>query len=190
MADTATTTTGALALPETGTYSVDPVHSSVEFVARHLIGSKVRGRFTRFSGTVTIAEPPEASSLEAEADAASVETGEERRDQHLRSGDFFDLEQYPHLTLRSTGLRHVGGNDWKLQTELTVHGVTRPVEFHLEYLGSGPGMTPGSAVAAFSASAEIDRRDFDVSFSGALDSGGLIVGNKVRIELEVEAVKE
>lgn len=176
-------------LPPAGTYVVDPAHSSVTFVARHLVGSKVRGQFHSFSGTVTIAEPPEASSVVAEVEADSISTGVDQRDEHVRSADFLDKEHHPKFTLTSTGLTHTAGAEWKLGTELTVRGITRPVDFELEFLGSGPGMAPGSVAAAFSAAAEVDRRDFDVSFAGALDTGGLLVGNKVRIELEVEAIK-
>jgi len=179
-----------LTLPATGTYQVDPVHSSVNFVARHLVGSKVRGRFTDFSGTVVIADPIESSSVTAEVAVASVDTGNEQRDGHLRSGDFFDIEAHPTVTLKSTGLEHVDGAEWKLTADLTVRGVTKPVVFDLEYLGAGPGMAPGVEVVAFSASTDIDRRDFGVSFSGTLDNGGLIVGNKVHLELEIEANRQ
>ena len=191
MASIATTTTSeTTALPVAGTYTIDQIHSTVGFVARHLVGAKVRGKFTEFSGTITVAEVPEASSVEAEVAVASVETGQEQRDAHLRSGDFFEAESFPKLTLRSTGLTRTGGDEYLLHTELTVRGVTRSVDFDLAYLGSGPGMAPGSVVAAFEASAEIDRRDFGVSFGGALDNGGVIVGNKVRIELDIEAHKQ
>lgn len=190
MSDVAPETTDVSVLPPPGTYQVDPAHSTVAFVARHLIGSKVRGQFRTFSGTLTIADPPESSSVEAEADASSIDTGVEQRDQHLRSGDFLEQEAHPKVTLKSTGLRHVGGADWELDADLTIRGVTRPVTFDLEYLGTGPGMAPGSQVAAFSASYDFDRRDFGVSFSAALDTGGLVVGNKVRIELEIEAARQ
>ena len=174
-------------LPAAGTYEIDQIHSTVGFVARHLVGAKVRGRFSDFSGTITIAEVPEQSSVQAEVVVGSVETGQEQRDAHLRSGDFFEAESFPNLILRSTGLTRSGDNEYVLHADLTVRGVTKPVDFDLTYLGSGPGMAPGSVVAAFEASAEIDRRDFGVSFGGAIGNGGLIVGNKVRIELDVEA---
>ncbi|HEY3942620.1 MAG TPA: YceI family protein [Acidimicrobiales bacterium] len=176
--------------PTPGTYAVDPLHSTVSFVARHLVGAKVRGHFKEFSGTITIGEDPEQSSVNADVVVASVETNQEQRDAHLRSGDFFEVEAYPNLTLRSTGLTKKSDESYVLHADLTVRGVTKPVDFDLEYLGTGPGMAPGSEVAAFEASTEIDRRDFGVNFGGALDSGGLIVGNKVRIELDVEAHKQ
>jgi polyisoprenoid-binding protein YceI len=185
MMTTEFSTTGAL--PVVGTYDVDPMHSTVGFVARHLIGAKVRGRFKEFSGTITIADPPEQSTVEAEVVVASVQTDQDQRDEHLRSGDFFEVEKYPTLKLRTTGLSALGGGRYTLHSELTVRDVTRPIDWELTYLGSGPGMAPDSVVVAFEASADIDRRDFGVSFSRALDNGGLIVGNKVRIELDVEA---
>jgi polyisoprenoid-binding protein YceI len=177
-------------LPPAGTYAIDPLHTTVGFVARHLVGSKVRGRFTEFDGSITIGEVPEQSSVWAEASVASVETGQQQRDAHLRSGDFFAADEFPKLSLQSTGLTRVGDDDYLLHTNLTVRGVTKPVDFDLSFLGTGPGMAPGSVVAAFEASAEIDRRDFGVSFGSLLEGGGVIVGNKVRIELEVEAHRQ
>jgi polyisoprenoid-binding protein YceI len=174
-------------VPPAGTYAIDPAHTSVGFVARHLIGSKVRGHFSEFAGTVTIADPPEGSSVVAEASVASVDTGQGQRDAHLRSADFFDAEHYPTISLTSTGLSRRSDTDWTLSTDLTVRGVTRPVDWDLEFLGAGSGMTPDSTVIAFSASADIDRRDFEVSFNHALADSTLVVGNKVRLELEVEA---
>jgi polyisoprenoid-binding protein YceI len=177
-------------LPPAGTYVIDPAHSTVGFVARHLVGSKVRGKFAEFEGTITIAEIPEQSSVRAEAVVDSVETGQEQRDQHLRSSDFFAADQFPKLTLESTGLTRASDAQYLLHTNLSVRGVTKPVDFDLAYLGTGPGMSPGSVVAAFEASADIDRRDFGVSFGSVLEGGGLVVGNKVRIELEVEAYRQ
>jgi polyisoprenoid-binding protein YceI len=181
---------GTAALPPAGTYVIDPLHTTVGFVARHLVGSKVRGRFAEFGGTITVGEVPEQSSVRAEAVVASVETGQEQRDAHLRSGDFFGADEFPTLTLESTGVTPVGHNEYTLHANLTVRGVTKPIDFDLTYLGTGPGMAPDSVVAAFEASAEIDRRDFGVSFGSVLEGGGLIVGNKVRIELEVEAHRQ
>ncbi|HVA08129.1 MAG TPA: YceI family protein [Acidimicrobiales bacterium] len=182
-----TTAVRTVTLPKPGTYVVDAAHAEIGFVARHLIGTKVRGRFTEFSGTFTVAENPEESTLEAEAKAASIHTNQSMRDDHLRTNDFLDVEHHPTITLKGTGLRRVTDTDWKLFTDLTIRGVTRPVEFDLEYLGEGPAMQEGKSVVAFSASAEIDRRDFGVSFNHALLDGSVVVGNKVTIELDVEA---
>ncbi len=179
--------TDTITLPKTGTYVVDPAHAEIGFVARHLIGTKVRGRFTEFSGTFTVAENPEESTLEAEAKAASIHTNQGMRDDHLRTNDFLDAENHPLLTLKSTGLQKVSDTKWKLATDLTIRGITKPVVFDLEYLGEGASMQEGKTVVAFSAEAEIDRRDFGVSFNHALLDGSVVVGNKVKIELEVEA---
>jgi polyisoprenoid-binding protein YceI len=174
-------------LPRTGTYVIDPAHTEVGFIARHLVGTKVRGRFTEVSGTFTVAENPEESTLKASVEAASINTSNSMRDDHLRTNDFLDVPNYPTLTLTSVGLRRVDDAHWVMTGELTIRGVTKPVDFHLEYLGEGPSMQEGKTVVAFSASAEIDRRDFGVSFNSSLLDGSVVVGNKVVIELEVEA---
>ncbi len=173
--------------PKPGTYTVDPAHAEAGFVARHLIGTKVRGRFTEFSGTFTVAENPEDSTFEAEAKVASIDTNQSMRDDHLRTNDFFDAENYPTITIKSTGLTRITDSEWKLSTDLTIRGITKPVDFDLEYLGEGPSMQEGKTVVAFSATAEIDRRDFGVSFNHSLLDGSVVVGNKVKIELEAEA---
>ena len=184
MTDTATTTTN---LPKAGTYVIDPAHTEVGFIARHLIGTKVRGRFTEFSGTFTVAEKPEESTLEAEVQAASIHTNQAQRDEHLRTNDFLDVPNNPTLTLKSTGLKRVDDTRWVLTGDLSVRGVTKSVDFDLEYLGEGPSLQEGKTVVAFTARAEIDRRDFGVSFNHSLLDGSVVVGNKVVIELEVEA---
>jgi polyisoprenoid-binding protein YceI len=176
-----------ITLPKVGTYTVDAAHTEVGFVARHLIGTKVRGRFGEVSGTFTVAENPEDSTLEAEVKTASIHTNQSMRDDHLRTNDFLDAESYPTITLKSTGLKKVTDSEWKLSTDLTIRGVTKPVEFDLEYLGEGAAMQEGKSVVAFSAVGEIDRRDFGVNFNHALLDGSVVVGNKVKIELEVEA---
>ena len=174
-------------LPTTGTYVIDPAHTEVGFVARHLIGTKVRGRFTEASGTIVIADPIESSSVEAEVEAASINTNVGMRDDHLRTNDFLDVPNNPKLTLKSTGLKRTSDDEWELTADLTIRGVTKSVVFDVEFLGAGPGMQPGSEVIGLSATTEIDRRDFGVSFNGVLDGGAIVVGNKVKIELEVEA---
>jgi len=181
------TSTETVTLPKPGKYVVDPAHAEVGFVARHLIGTKVRGRFTEFSGTFTVAENPEDSTLEAEAVASSIHTNQGMRDDHLRTSDFLDSENFSKLTLKSTGLKRITDSEWKLTADLTIRGVTKSVVFDLEYLGEGPAMQDDKTVVAFSASAEIDRRDFGVSFNGSLRDGSIVVGNKIKIELEAEA---
>jgi polyisoprenoid-binding protein YceI len=174
-------------LPTIGTYTVDPMHTEVGFVARHLIGTKVRGRFTEVSGTFTVAEPIEDSTLEAEVQVASIHTNQSMRDDHLRTNDFLDVDNFPTLSLKSTGIKHVDGNEYVLTADLTIRGVTKSVDFNLEFLGEGPSMQEGKTVVGFTASADIDRRDFGVNFNHSLLDGSVVVGNKVVIELEVEA---
>ena len=181
------TETSIATVPQAGVYAIDPAHTEVGFVARHLIGTKVRGRFTEVAGTFTVAENPEDSTVEATVQAASIHTNQSMRDDHLRTNDFLDVANYPTLELKSTGLKRVRENLWILSTDLTVRGVTRPVDFDLEFLGEGQSMQEGKTVVAFSASAEIDRRDFGVSFNHSLLDGSVVVGNKVVIEVEVEA---
>jgi polyisoprenoid-binding protein YceI len=178
--------TGTGNLPTPGVYTIDPVHSTVGFVARHLVASKVRGRFTDFAGEITIGETPETSSVQAVVQAASITTDNEMRDGHLKSADFLDLENSPTLTFTSTKVS-AKGNDFELVGDLTVRGISKPVVFSLEFLGSGPSMTPGATVTGFEARAEIDRRDFGVSFQGNLENGSLIVGNKIVLEFAIEA---
>jgi polyisoprenoid-binding protein YceI len=182
-----TSTVTEITLPKAGTYVVDPAHTEVGFIARHLIGTKVRGRFTEVSGTFTVAENPEDSTLEAEVQAASIHTNQSMRDDHLRTNDFLDVANHPTLTLRSTSVKRVRENHWILTADLTIRGVTRPVDFDLEFLGEGSSMQEGKTVVAFEATAEIDRRDFGVSFNHSLLDGSVVVGNKVVIEIEVEA---
>jgi polyisoprenoid-binding protein YceI len=149
-------------LPTPGTYVIDKAHTEVGFVARHLIGTKVRGRFTDFEGTVTVADPVEGSTVEASVVTASISTGVDMRDDHLRTNDFLDAPNHPTLTLRSTGLKMLTDTEWELTADLTVRGVTKSVVFAVEYHGAGPGLQPGSEVLGLSASTEVDRRDFGV----------------------------
>jgi polyisoprenoid-binding protein YceI len=180
-------TTSTQTLPKAGTYVIDPAHTEVGFVARHLVGTKVRGRFTDVSGTFTVAENPEDSSVEAVVQAASIHTNQLQRDDHLRTNDFLDVPNYPTLTLKSTGLKRVDDTHWVLTGDLTVRGVTKSVDFDLEFLGEGASMQEGKTVVAFEATATIDRRDFGVSFNHSLLDGSVVVGNKVVLEIEAEA---
>ena len=176
--------------PPAGVYSVDTTHSNVTFVARHLVAAKVRGNFEEFAGTVTIGETPETSSVEATVQAASITTNNEMRDGHLKSADFLDLENHPTLTLKSTKITPRGGDRYAMEADLSIRGVTKSVTFDLEFLGSGPGMGEGVVVAGFEARAEIDRRDFNVSFEGLMENGTLVVGNKVILEITVEVTSQ
>ena len=176
--------------PAPGVYAVDTVHSSVTFVARHLVAAKVRGSFLEFDGVVTIGESADSSSVSATVQAASITTNNEMRDGHLKSSDFLDLENHPTLALRSTKVTPKGGDNYVLDTDLTIRGVTKPVSFDLEFLGAGPGTAPGVNVLGFEARAEIDRRDFGVNFEGTLENGSLVVSNKIILEFAVEAAQQ
>jgi polyisoprenoid-binding protein YceI len=185
---TMTTSTAAATVPGyvAGTWEIDPVHSEVGFVARHMMVSKVRGRFTSFSGELVLAEDPLQSSVTATIDLTSIQTGNEQRDQHIRSADFFEVDKYQTMTYRSTGVRPDGDN-YVLEGELTLKDVTKPVELSLELNGFGPDPFGGTR-AGFTASTEINRRDFGVNFSAPMETGGVVVSDKVTIQLEIEAV--
>lgn len=179
-------TTAGLPGYVTGTWAIDPVHSDVSFVARHLMVSKVRGQFDTFEGQIVIAEDPLASSATATIDLRSINTGNEQRDNHIRSADFFEVEKYPTMTYRSTGIKQAG-EGYLVDGELDLHGVTRPVQLKVEINGFGPDPYGGTRVG-FSATGEINRRDFGVDISMPMDGGGVVVGDKVQLVLEVEAV--
>ena len=192
MSDTTATTTRSfegLTIPAPGAFAIDASHSSVEFVARHLMVSKVRGRFDAFSGTITVAEDALASSVEVTIDVASVNTGEEGRDQHLRSGDFFDADQHPALTFRSTAVRHVGGSEFEVDGELTIKGVQRPITLPATFEGVAGDPWGGQRVA-FESTIEIDREEYGLTWNQALETGGVLVSKKVKIELAVQAVRQ
>lgn len=188
MSDTTATTTGTKAPLATGRWAIDPSHSSVEVVARHLV-AKTRGRFTSFDATLVVADPAEASFVEATIDAASVDTREPQRDGHLRSADFFDVENHPTITFRSTAIRALGGDRYDVDGELTIRGTTRPVTLAVEF--GGITTDPwGAERAGFSAATEVDREDFGLTWNQVLETGGLLVGKRVKIEIEAELVRQ
>lgn len=172
----------------TGTWTVDPSHSEVGFVVRHLMVSKVKGRFGGVSGTITVAENVLESVVEASADIATVDTRDESRDAHLKSADFFDAEKFPTISFRSTGIREKG-NDYALDGDLTIKGVSKPVSFDLEYNGAATNPMTNGQSAGFSAETEVNRKDFGLEWNVALESGGVLVADKVKIHLEIEAAK-
>ena len=176
-------------LPSPGTWEIDPSHSNVGFVARHLMVAKVRGGFDRFSGTLTIGQRPEDASVTATIDAASINTADETRDGHLRSPDFLDVANHPTLEFRTTGVDQTGETSLLAAGELTIRGVTRPVVLDIEYLGLASDPF-GNEKAVFSAETEIDREDWDITWNKALETGGVLVGRKVKIELEIQAVRK
>jgi polyisoprenoid-binding protein YceI len=169
-----------------GTWDIDPVHSDVSFSVRHMMVSKVRGRFGAFSGQIATGEDITDSSVTATIDATSIDTNNEQRDNHIRSADFFDVANHPTWTFTSSGVRAEDG-DLFLDGELTIKGVTRPVTLTLEVEGFGPDAFGGTR-AGFSAATTINRNDFGVDIAMPLDGGGVVVGDKVTINLEIEAV--
>lgn len=188
MSDTTTPATRefqGLQVPVAGTYAVDTSHSELTFSVRHMMVSKVRGRFGDVEGTVTIAEDPLQSQVEVRIATASVDTGTPDRDAHLTSPDFFDVESFPHITFRSTGITDVKGDTFTLTGDLTVKDVTRPVSFKATYNGAGTNPW-GAPVAGFEGEVEIDREDFGLTWNQALETGGVLVGKVAKIDIAVE----
>jgi polyisoprenoid-binding protein YceI len=176
-------------LPPPGRWAIDPAHSDIQFVVRHLMIAKVRGRFREFSGTIFVGEAPEDSFAEATIDVASIDTRDPARDDHLRSPEFLDVERYPTIRFRSTEVRPGEGDHWRVAGDLTVRDVTNSVTVDVEF--GGTALDPwGNQRAGFIGSTEIDRDDFGVSWNQALEAGGYLVGKTVRVEIEVEAVRE
>ncbi|HEY2428900.1 MAG TPA: YceI family protein [Acidimicrobiales bacterium] len=173
-------------IPAAGTYAFDPAHTHVGFNVRHMMVAKVRGYFAAPAGTFTVAEDPTQSSVQVELDWSTVETGDPKRDAHLRSPDFFNVEKFPTISYRSTGVRHVKGDNWVLDGELTVQDITRPVALELEV--NGVGRDPyGNVKVGFSATTKINREDFGLTYNAVLETGGVMVGKDVTIEIDVEA---
>ena len=172
-------------VPAAAEWQIDPAHTSVEFVGRHLMVTKVRGSFPEVSGVITVGENPLDSAISVTIGTASVSTGAADRDGHLISPDFFDVENHPEMRFVSTGVR-ANGDAWILDGDLTIKGVTKPVSLDFEFLGiiDDPW---GNSKAAFSASTEILREDWDLTWNVALESGGLLVSKKITIDIEVQA---
>lgn len=169
-----------------GTWTIDPVHSEVGFTVRHMMVSKVRGKFGAFSGEIVTGDSPVDSTVTAEIDLTSIDTGNSDRDNHIRSADFFDVETNKTMTYRSTGVRP-DGSDYILDGELTLKGVTKELPLRLELGGFGQDPYGGTR-AGFTAVGEIKRSDFGVDFNAVLETGGVVVGDKVTVILEIEAV--
>ena len=168
-----------------GTWHVDTVHSYVGFTIKHMMVSKVRGRFTRFTASFRTAENPLESTVAATIDVTSIDTQNSMRDDHIRSADFFDAANHPTLTFASTGVRFEDG-EFLVDGELTIRGTTRPVTLTLESPAFGPGPQDG-VKAGFSASVEVNRHDFGVSYNGPIPGGGVALGDKVQITIDIEA---
>lgn len=171
----------------TGTWTIDPVHSTIAFSVRHLMVSKVRGTFDKFDGAITVAEDG-TTSVTAQVAVDSINTRNDQRDAHLGSADFFDAETYPIATFTSTGVRPSGGA-YLVDGDLTLKGVTKPITLEVEFNGVNPGMGQGE-VAGAEASVVLNRKDFGIDIEMPLETGGAVVGDKVTVTLEIEAVKQ
>jgi polyisoprenoid-binding protein YceI len=169
-------------------WDLDPAHSEIEFAVRHMMVTTVRGQFHKFAVTTNFDEAhPELSTVEARIDASSVDTGMDARDAHLRSQDFFDAAKFPELVFRSSGIKKVG-DDYTIDGELTMHGQTRPVTLDAAIGGIVPDMRGGRR-AGFSASTKISRKDWGLTWNSALESGGVLVSDEVKITMDVAVVQ-
>jgi polyisoprenoid-binding protein YceI len=169
-----------------GTWDIDASHSTVGFSVRHMMVSKVRGYFRDFSGEIVTAEEPTQSSVTARINMDSIDTRQEQRDAHIRSADFFDVGNHTEMTFRSTAVA-TDGADWTIAGDLTIKGITKPVTLQLELNGFGPDAYGGTR-AGFSAKTEISRKEYGVDIDMPMDGGGVVVGDKITVELEIEAV--
>jgi polyisoprenoid-binding protein YceI len=173
--------------PAGTTWDIDTAHSSVVAVAKHMMVARTRGHFGSFTGSIHVGETPEESWVEASIDAATIDTGVEMRDNHLRSADFLDVANFPTIDFRSTKLEPTGEDTFRLHGDLTIRGITRPVVLDVEYAGTVAD-AKGSRVG-FSARGELDREEFGMTWNMAIESGGVLVGKRLRVELEVEAIE-
>ncbi|HZW04068.1 MAG TPA: YceI family protein [Anaerolineaceae bacterium] len=171
-------------------WTIDPAHSRIEFLVRHMMISKVRGVFDQFSGTVALDEEnPENTSVEVQIEAASINTRDERRDAHLRSADFFDAENYPYLTFRSKDVKRLGETAARMTGDLTIRGITHAVVMDVEF--NGLARSPwGTESAGFTAHTKINRKDWDLTWNQALETGGVLVGDDIEINIELELIKQ
>ncbi|HJZ47398.1 MAG TPA: YceI family protein [Roseiflexaceae bacterium] len=171
-------------------WQIDPAHSEIQFSAKHMMISTVRGRFNEFTGTVDGDEAnPTAAKVEVKIDASTLVTGDEKRDTHLRSPDFLDVEKYPYLTFKSTRVEQVDDSHGKLYGDLTIRDVTNPVVLDFEY--AGQAKTPwGTTSAGFNATTKINRKDWDLNWNVALETGGWLVSDQIRIDIELELIKQ
>lgn len=179
---------GRATLPQPGLWTIDPVHSAVHITARHLGIASIRGRFTDFSGNIEVAEPVEQSLVQAQIQAASIDTGNKMRDDHLRSADFLNVDAHPLIEYRATRLSPIGSEKWTLHGELTLNAVTKPVDLELTYLGVGQDPWGGTR-AGFRAVTDLRREDFAITYNMVLQAGISAVGATLRVELDIEAVQ-
>ncbi|RCW47145.1 polyisoprenoid-binding protein YceI [Halopolyspora algeriensis] len=180
---------GGADLPASGMWRIDPVHSSIMATVQHLGLGSIHGRLNEFTGQVRVAEPIESSQVEVRIDAASVDTANAARDEHLRDADFLNVERYPEITFVSTGLSPRGDSRWDLDGELTLCGVTRPVRLDTRFTGVGPDPWGGTRASA-TATTRLRREDFAMTFNQALSTGIAAIGTTLRIDIDIQAVRQ
>ena len=173
----------------TGKWTVDPAHSRIGFVARHLMVTKVRGTFKEFTAEVVVADDPLQSSVHVDVQMDSIDTGNADRDGHLRTNDFFDVPEHPVMTFQSTGFEAEDESNFKIHADLTVRGVTRPVTLDAEFEGVQTDPWGGTR-AGFSAKTTINRKDWGIEWNAPLEKGGVLVSDKVEIDLDIQLIKE
>ena len=181
-----TRTVDGTAVPAVGRWVIDGSHTSAEFVARHLMVTKVRGGFGSITGTIDVAEDPTESSVEVAIDTVSVMTGDAKRDDHVKSPDFLDVENHPEMRFASTAVRATGSS-WIVDGDLTIKGIPKPVTLDFDFAGIATDPW-GNQKAAFSATATINREDWDLNWNVPLETGGVLVSKKINIEIELQAV--
>ncbi len=172
------------------TWNIDTSHSTIQFTARHMVVAKVRGRFTKWGGQIVYdPDQPAASSVQVTIEPGSLDTAEAQRDTHLRSADFFDVEKFPQASFKSSKVQDLGGGKLRIAGDLTIRGVSKPVTLEAIYEGTGKDPWGGERIG-FSATTSIDRREWGLQWNKALETGGVLVSDKIELTLEVEAVKQ
>lgn len=174
-------------LPAAGTWTIDPVHTTINVTARHLGMASVRGHFAEFGGQIVVARPVERSTVTATIQAASIDTGSKMRDDHLRSADFLGVDEHPVIEYRGTSITPLGGEKWRVNGELTLNGITRPVALEMTYFGVGPDSWGGTR-AAFRAVTDLQREDFAITYNQVVRAGITMIGTTLRVEIDIEAV--
>lgn len=173
-------------IPGPGEFAIDTSHSTVQFVARHMMVSRVRGTFADYSGKIVVAEDPLASEVEVQIEAASITTGDEGRDTHLKSADFFDVEQFPQIRFKSHGVKPLKDGRFEVTGDVSIRDVTRSITLEVQFEGIGTDPW-GTEKIGFSTSIELDREEFGLTWNQALETGGVLVGKKVKLEIDIEA---
>ncbi|CAM4133178.1 YceI family protein [Listeria booriae] len=171
-------------------WNVDPAHSSIEFQVKHMMVSKVKGAFKNFSADLTLdPEDLTTANLSFTVDAASIDTRQEQRDGHLKSPDFFDVENHPSITFQSTNIVADGSNEYKVTGDLTIRTITKPITFNVEYEGTSKDPMSGNMVAGFEGTGKFNRKDFELNYNAVLETGGVLIGDEVKLNIQIEVSK-